>query len=183
MTRSPRTARSQRGVAAVELGLLLGVVLLPIVFGITEIGRSMYQYEALTKSARAAARYLAVKDVKAAATLAETRCIAVYGVAVATCDGTDRTPAVPGLTTANVLIATPDTAPGLRNVETGSGAMDIVTVTISPANAPYRFVSIIPWIFPSIDFAPISAAMPHMMPMATVFMNTISEKSGSAGIW
>lgn len=157
---SLRRAGSQRGVAAVELGLVL-MLLATIVFGITELGRGLYQYEALTKSARAAARYLAVKDAKTASAKAEAKCLAVYGVAIASCDNTGRTPVVPGLTTANVEVAEPDGTPALRNIETSVGAVDVVVVTISPANAPYRFVSIIPWVVPSLDFEPIVAVMPQ----------------------
>ncbi len=156
----PQRRSRQRGVAAVELGLLLGFVLLPIVFGITEIGRAMYQYEALTKSARAAARYLGTKtssdpDVQAAA-----KCIAVYGTA--DCTGT---PVVPGLAVANVVVSEPSSDARLREVRTaavGGASIDLVSVTISATSAPYRFVSIIPWVFPSIPFDPINAAMPQV---------------------
>lgn len=157
---SPSRANTQRGVAAVELGIVL-MLLATIVFGITEIGRALYQYEALTKSARAAARYLAVKDAKTANARAEAKCLAVYGVAVTACDNTGRVPVVPGLTTANVEVAEPDGTPALRNIETSVGAIDVVVVTISPPNAPYRFVSIIPWVIPSMDFDPIVAVMPQ----------------------
>ena len=46
----------QKGVAAVELALIIGPMLIAF-FGITEIGRALYQYNALVKSARAAVRY------------------------------------------------------------------------------------------------------------------------------
>lgn len=150
----------QRGVAAVELGLLLGFILLPITFGITEIGRAMYQYEALTKSARAAARYLGTNTASDSAVQAAARCVAVYGTT--DCKGA---PVVPGLTVSNVVISEPSGDPRLREVHTsevGGASIDLVTVTISPTSAPYRFESIVPWVFPSIPFDPISAAMPQV---------------------
>lgn len=153
--------RGERGVAAVELAILLGFVLVPIAFGITEIGRALYQYEALTKSARAAARYLAVHDSSFANTQAEAKCLAVYGIPQSSCDGAGLVPVVPNLTTANVAVDVPSSSAALRAIATGVGTMDLVTVTISPTTAPYRFVSIVPFIFPSLDFAPISAAMPQ----------------------
>lgn len=153
----------QRGVAAVELGFVL-IVLVFLVFGITEIGRAVYQYEALTKSARAAARYLGTRMATGADVQLAARCLAVYGVASAACDGDGLVPVVPGLTVANVVVSEPISNLALRQIQTADGgaSIDLVTVTISPANAPYRFVSIVPFVFPSIDFAPINAAMPQV---------------------
>lgn len=57
MMKPARTLKTQRGVAAVEFGILL-IPLVLLAFGITEYGRAMYQYNALGKSVRSAARYL-----------------------------------------------------------------------------------------------------------------------------
>jgi Flp pilus assembly protein TadG len=51
----------QRGVAAVEFGLVL-VVLLLIVAGIVELGRAFWYYDALTKATRDGARLLSIVD-------------------------------------------------------------------------------------------------------------------------
>lgn len=160
---SRRFGARQRGVAAVELGFVL-IVLVFLVFGITEIGRAVYQYEALTKSARAAARYLGTRMATSADVQLAARCLAVYGVARAPCAGDGLVPVVPGLTVANVVVSEPISNLALRQIRTADGgaSIDLVTVTISPANAPYRFVSIVPFVFPSIDFAPINAAMPQV---------------------
>ena len=53
----PRSLHSQRGVALVELALVLPL-LLAVCFAITEFGRAIYTYDTLAKSARDAARYL-----------------------------------------------------------------------------------------------------------------------------
>lgn len=153
--------RRERGVAAVEAALVLSV-LVAIVFGITEIGRAMYQYEALTKSARAAARYLGTRTPSDPAVQTAAKCLAVYGVASSPCTG--GAPVVPGLTLANVVVDEASANPGLRQVKTADGgaSIDLVTVTLSPAQAPYRFESIVPFVFPSVNFGPISAAMPQV---------------------
>lgn len=158
-----RLRERQRGVAAVELGFVL-IVLVLIVFGITEIGRAMYQYEALTKSARSAARYLGVRAANDAEVQTAARCLAVYGVARSPCGGVGLVPVVPGLTLANVVVSEPISNLSLRQIRTedGGASIDLVTVTISPANAPYRFESIVPFVFPSINFEPINAAMPQV---------------------
>lgn len=155
-------SRGQRGVAAVELGIVL-TLLVTIVFGITELGRAMYQYDALTKSARAAARYLAVYDSADAAVQARTRCIAVFGNP--DCAASGVTPAAPGLTVSNVGVAVgsagaPGFDPALQGVVTGEGTMDLVRVTIGAPATPYTFVSLVSFVVPDIQFGPISATMP-----------------------
>ena len=160
MNRLRRSA--QRGVAAIEMAIVLFVLLL-IAFGITEFGRAMYQYEALTKSARAAARYLAVYDSDDPAIQARARCVAVFGNP--DCDANGLVPAVPGLTVGNVAIAVPTNgAPGfdptLQAVDTERGTLDLVRVTIGPPAAPFVFQSIVPFVVPDISFGAISALMP-----------------------
>jgi Flp pilus assembly protein TadG len=52
--------RNQRGVAAIEMAITLPVLLM-LLLGTAELGRAFYQYNALTKSIRAAARYLSTQ--------------------------------------------------------------------------------------------------------------------------
>jgi Flp pilus assembly protein TadG len=54
-----RTARSDRGAAAVEFALVLPVLLL-VIFGIIDFGRMLYTKITLTQAAQAAARATAV---------------------------------------------------------------------------------------------------------------------------
>lgn len=49
--------RGQRGAAMVELAILVPVLLM-LAFGITELGRALYQYSSLGKSVDAATRYM-----------------------------------------------------------------------------------------------------------------------------
>jgi len=162
MSGQRRLGGRQRGVAAVEMGIVLGLLAI-IVFGITELGRAMYQYDALTKSARAAARYLAVYDSADAAVQGRARCVAVFGNP--DCAAAGAVPAVPGLSVANVAVAVGTAgAPGydaaLQGVETGMGTMDLVRVTIGAPATPYTFVSVVSFVIPDIEFGPISATMP-----------------------
>lgn len=144
------------------MAVLLFVLVL-IGFGITELGRAMYQYEALTKSARAAARYLAVYDSTDPVVQSAARCLAAFGNP--DCSASGALPVVPGIGTANVDVAvsTPGAAgfdPALQGVETGEGTLDLVRVTIGPPATAYAFVSIVPFVVPNVSFGPISVTMP-----------------------
>ncbi|SOZ37186.1 TadE/TadG family type IV pilus assembly protein [Cupriavidus neocaledonicus] len=93
------TSKRQRGVAAVEFGILLAPMLL-MACGVAEFGRAIYQYDTLTKATRTAARYLSQfspDDVSYPA--AAAKCLAVYGNS--TCSGATL---APGLTTSMVVI-------------------------------------------------------------------------------
>lgn len=153
-----RPAGRQRGVAAVELAFVM-MLLIVIVFGITELARAMYQYDALAKSARAAARYLAVYDASDSTVRDRAKCVAVYGNP--DCSAVGVVPAVPGLTIANVSVPDPTTDPALHGVATGEGTIDLVKVTIGTPATPYLFVSFVPFVVPDIEFGPIAATMPQ----------------------
>lgn len=144
----------QKGAAIVEFA----VVLLPLVmmiFGITELGRAFYQYNTLAKATRDATRFL---STQAAGTgYDEATCLALTGRQ--DCTDSD-TPLTPGLTAAmvNICDATTTTAncPDTYNgVLTGSGAINLVTVRITG----FPFVSVAPFVMPSISFGPIATTM------------------------
>ncbi|SOZ15384.1 Pilus assembly protein TadG [Cupriavidus taiwanensis] len=97
-TRKP-SARRQRGVAAVEFGILLAPMVL-MACGVAEFGRAIYQYDTLTKATRTATRYLSQfspDDVGYPA--AAAKCLAVYGNSA--CSGDTL---APGLSTSMVVI-------------------------------------------------------------------------------
>lgn len=144
--------KHQRGVAAVELGLLM-VVLVPLTFGITEYGRAMYQYNTLVKNVRDATRYLSEQAPGTAN--AAAKCIAVYGNTGCTAPAL-----IPGLTTAMVDVCDSldsTLCPGVThlNVATGSGNVNLVTVKIKN----YPFTSLVPVYAPSFTIENISATM------------------------
>lgn len=151
-----RAAARQRGVAAIEMALVLPI-LLAIAFGITELGRAMYYYDTLTKSARAAARYLVVYNAAEAFVQEQARCLAVYGRPITGCDGAGLAPVVPGLRSTDVQVFEPVSTPAMQAIDSGRGTFDMVAVSIGP----YQFQSYVSFVVPSIRFAPISASMPQ----------------------
>ena len=153
--------REQRGVAAVELALTAGFLLM-LAGGIVEFGHALYSYDILAKQARAAARYMAMREnadpTIEAAMRVEAQNIALCGLPAC------GTPPLPGLSATNVVVATPATDNSLANVSTGAttGSLDLVSVTITG----YTFQ---PWIaIPfytgslAITFSPIRVFMPRV---------------------
>lgn len=152
----------QRGVAAIELALMMPVLMI-LGFGLTELGRALYQYDTLAKSARAAARYLSVYESSLATVQDQARNVAVCGAP--SCAGL---PALlPGLTSANVSVAVaasgaPNFSPQLLNIQTGAGALSMVSVTIGPPADAYQFRSLVSFVIPDIAFGAVSVTMPQV---------------------
>jgi len=126
--------KHQRGVAAVEFGILI-IPLTLMLFGLTEYGRAIYQYNTLVKATRDATRYLTT--VAPGSGGIEAKCLARYGN-----------------TTCSEPLLAPNLAPDMVDicdasipacaathalVSTGSGAVNLVTVSISG----YQFQSLI----------------------------------------
>lgn len=144
----------QKGVAAVELGILLFPLLL-LTFGVTELGRAFYQYNSLVKSTRDAVRFLSSQGPGDPTDANTAKCLAVYGRT--TCTGTAL---VPGLTAAMVIICDSLSCPTThQNQATGSGVINLVTVTING----YPFTSMAPFFVPNITFGPISTTMRQVL--------------------
>ncbi len=133
--------RRQQGVAAVEMAILL-IPLVIMTFGMTELGRAFYYYNGLLKASRDASRYLSTQPRGEGET--EARCLAVHGKAV--CQGDTL---VPGVTTQMVHIRY------ATGVETGHGAIDLVTVEISGL----PFSSFVPAVIEGMVFGPIATTM------------------------
>ncbi|HTI18087.1 MAG TPA: TadE/TadG family type IV pilus assembly protein [Trinickia sp.] len=107
--------KRERGVALVELALVL-TLLLTMLGGVVELGRAIYQYETLTKSARNAARFLSqYSPLDPDYPIAEAQCLAVFGNTE--CTGNTL---APGLQTTNVVVCDRNSSPGCPN-ETFSG--------------------------------------------------------------
>ncbi len=155
------TMQRQHGVAAVELAILL-FPLLTILFGITEFGRVMYQYNAIAKASRDAARLLSTQaptDPDYPTLVNEATCTAVYGNP--TCSGARL---LPNLATSMVSICDPVRCPATHAaVTTGTGVVNLVTVTIGGANTPYTFSSLAPVAVPSFNFAAVSTTMRQVL--------------------
>lgn len=161
--RSRARRAGQRGVAAVEMAIII-LPMLILCFGITELGRALYQYNGLVKATRGAARYLSQQNL-ASPPLGETaadirlraRSLALCGAFVCA----DRPPLVPNLTLAMIDVCDPVACPGTHfNVSTGQGTASLVSVTIGNGqSARYAFQSIVPWVVPNITFSPVGITM------------------------
>lgn len=149
----------QSGVAAVELGLLL-LPLITLVFGVSEYGRAMYQYNALAKAVRTGARYLSQYQAGDAATIAVAKCLVVHGTA--DCSGSA---VAPGLTTAMVSVsdASNDATLKLQPV-TANGSTTGVTNLVRVRLSGYRFISALSFIAPDFTLDPISVTMMQALP-------------------
>lgn len=149
----------QKGVAAIEFAILLPLLLL-IVFGITEFGRALYQYNTLVKATRDAARYVMMQNPGGTADPA-AKCLAVYGNT--SCTGT---PLAPGLTVNAVTICDWQRCSATHQSQGAAPVVNLVTVTINdPVTADadlYRFQSFVPFVtadLASFAFGPISTTM------------------------
>lgn len=118
----------QRGVALVELALIIPLLLLLSILT-TEFGRAMYEYNAVTKATRDAVRYLSFQTP--GTHIDEARNLMVYGNLTGT-----GTPLARGLSLANVPAASCCTWQS-------SGSNPVVTtVTVRVSN--YTFQSLFP---------------------------------------
>jgi Flp pilus assembly protein TadG len=119
--RRPNGPRGMRGSAAVEFAVLL-IPLVTMVLGVAEFGRAIYQYEALTKATRDAARYLSeFSPSDVAYPLADAQCLAVTGQ-VTSSGGCSGNPLVPGLTSSMVVICDRVASSGCPGVSFGNVA-------------------------------------------------------------
>jgi Flp pilus assembly protein TadG len=155
-----RGLRRQRGTAAIELAIL-ATVLVPLTLGVTELGRAMYEYNSLTKATRDGARYLSSQGPNDATDIGIAKCLVVYGTQ--DCSGTVL---LPGLTTAMVAVCDSVSCAGTHaNQATGSGVINMVTVTVSG----YTFTPVLPLpVFtnldgPTITFSDVSTTMRQIL--------------------
>lgn len=147
---TPRSTHSQRGVAAVELAIVSTLLILLLAGG-SELGRAIFQYNTVVKGARAAVRYLSLSTAGNAAAITAAKCLAVRGTT--DCTGTAL---VPGLTTGMVSVCDAANCAATHFAQlTGTGSVDLVTVTITGL----QFQSLLPGLIPSFNFEPVTATM------------------------
>ena len=159
MPRTMSSKKRQQGLALIELALTIAL-LVAITFGITEFGRAMYQYNTLAKAARDGVRFLAVRDPGAPASISGVQCMVVHGN-----PGCTGPTIVPGLTVDMVSVChAMDPACAATHQSQGfSPVINLVTVTIGGANAPFTFQSVVSFVVPDIPFGAISATMRQVM--------------------
>lgn len=150
----------QKGVAAVEFGILL-VPLVILTFGITELGRAMYQYNTIAKATRDAARYMSVQTPGDTDEMANARCLAATGHLMV--DGDCPGPwLVPELTDEDVLVMDSSTNPAthsLQPVSVGGGAPTGVANLVTVEVSGFQFVSLVSFVVPDIQFGTIGTTM------------------------
>ncbi|MGH8729193.1 MAG: TadE/TadG family type IV pilus assembly protein [Burkholderiales bacterium] len=152
-----RVLGKERGAALIELGISLPLLLL-IVFGITEFGRAIFEYNTLAKATRDATRFLSTRAPGDTAAIADAECLAVHGNP--TCSG----PAlVSGLTTAMVSVCDALSCPATHQAQGTAPVINLVTVTIGGANNPFPFDSVIPFVLADINFGAISVTMKQVL--------------------
>lgn len=154
--------RRQKGVAAVEMA----IVLLPMVilcFGITELGRALYQYNGLVKATRGAARYLSQQGLASPPPGETADSLRLKARSLALCGAFDctSTPAlVTGLTLAMISECDPLNCTSTHaNVPTGEGTTSLVSVTVGAGSSQFQFTSLASWVVPDMNFSPISITM------------------------
>lgn len=152
------TFNSQRGVAAVEMAIIL-LPMLILCFGITELGRALYQYNGVVKAGRGAVRFLSQQSLASPPAGETADGIRLKARSLALCGEIDcggKPALVPNLTLGMISVCDPVSCAATHaNVLTGEGTTSLVTVTI----AGYNFTSIVPWAVPSITFGPIATTM------------------------
>jgi len=159
MRRTMSSKTKQQGVALIELAIII-TVLITITFGITEFGRAIYQYNTLAKAVRDGARFLAVRDPAAPASISGVQCMVVHGN-----PGCTGPALVPGLTSSMVSVchAMDPACAATHQSQGASPVINLVTVTIGGANAPFTFQSLVTFVVPNIQFGAISATMRQVM--------------------
>jgi len=133
--------RSQRGVAVVELALVIPMLVLLMLI-VTELGRAVMQYNTLAKSVRDGARYLTMQ--LPGTKLTEARNLVVYGNTAGT-----GSPLVAGLTGAHVPNPTWQTAGALPEINTvtirvsGFSFSPMMTSAFGLSFGPFTFADIV----------------------------------------
>ncbi|HEU0201095.1 MAG TPA: TadE/TadG family type IV pilus assembly protein [Burkholderiaceae bacterium] len=148
-----RTKRKQRGVAAVELGLVM-IPLTVLAFGITEYGRAIFQYNTLVKSVRDASRHLSQHAAGDATQIAIAKCLVVHGNR--NCSGAVL---VPGLSASLVEICDRSNCADHANQPTGAGVVNLVTVTVDK----FPFKSLVPLMVSDLTFGAIRSTMRQVL--------------------
>jgi Flp pilus assembly protein TadG len=133
----------QKGVALIELALMLPLLLLLTVIT-TEFGRSLYQYNVITKSMRDAVRYLSVDMT--GTRIDEARNLVVYGNPAGT-----GSPLAPGLALTDVAV--------VQGTAGSNPVINTVTITVNGYTFRPLFNSVFGKAFGNITYSDISATM------------------------
>ena len=152
----------QRGVAAVEMGILLVALLVPML-GVMELGRAIYEYNMVVKLTRNAVRFLSTQGAGDPADVTTAKCLAAYGNR--TCAGALL---LPNLTLAMVSVCDSVSCPSNHlNQPTGSGVINLVGVTVTGYPITFMIPIMAPFQSPTantnIQFGPITTTMRQVL--------------------
>lgn len=136
-----------------ELALLL-IPLVLLVFGITELGRAIYQYNTIVKGVRDGTRYLTQYEPGNSSRIAEAKCLTVFGNL--SCSGTAL---VPGLTVSLVTVKDRLSDSTYNLQPTGRGVVNLVGVEVSG----FGFSSLAPFFISNFTFDPIQTTMVQVL--------------------
>lgn len=154
-----RSKHTQRGIAAIELGLVAFPLML-LTLAAADFGRAVHQYDTLTKSVRDAARYQSTVLPGAAGQL-PAKCLALTGKLSNSGTACTGTPLLPGLTLSNIAVCDRETCVSNHKQQSTSvsggvgGSVDLVTVTITG----YVFTSMAPVVAATFTYLPVHATM------------------------
>ena len=118
-----------RGLASLEFTLIFTALYAPLLLGVIDIGRVLYQYNIVVKNVRSAARYMSVTypaDPNYASRITEAKNLVVYGALTSAVS-----PMVSGMTASNVSIVGPVDA------SAGGVKINLITVRVSDFNLGY----------------------------------------------
>lgn len=149
------THNKQAGSVIVEFAILL-VPLLILAFGVTELGRAVFQYNAIAKSVRDSARHLSQYAPGDNERKNEARALVTCGKLV--CGPSDK-PLVPGMTASLVSISDRLSNDNYNLQSTGRGTVNLVRVEVNG----FTFQSMAPAFVPNVTFAPIHVTMMQVL--------------------
>ena len=139
----------QRGLTSVEFAIV-GLIFFVVLFGVFEVARAFYTFNALDEATRRGARMAAVCQLNDPA-IAE---VAVFNPS----GGGANSNLIPGLSTANIQVDYLDTAgTTIADPVANGGLIDYVQVSI----VNYQHQLIIPGIFPTINSPDFRATLPR----------------------
>lgn len=148
--------KQTRGAAMVEFAILL-IPLITLVMGVAEFGHAIWQYEALTKSTRDAARYLSTYlPSDPSYPIASAQCLVVYGTT--SCPGGSGTPLVSGLTTSMVVVCDASSSAGCTDTSDPPQFANVATYDTTngaPGGAQSGSINIVEVKIKSFPYTPI----------------------------
>lgn len=142
------------------MALLASLVLIPLLFGMIEYGRAMYQYNELAKAVRSGARYLSQYKAGDAPSIAAAKCLVAFGST--SCQGLAL---LPGLTTSLVYVDDASNDPTLsKQAVTANGVTvgvaNLVRVSVGKSGGNlFKFTSMGSFLVGDFYFEPISVTM------------------------